>query len=84
MMWKVMMWKIVVLSMGLGVGASMANVVAAWDVLTGREYNLYSSTNLYDGFTLLQGGMLYPQNSYTDSAGTTKQSVFYKLEVVQP
>jgi hypothetical protein len=63
---------------------STTEAVIQWDTLTGREYNLYSTTNLYDGFTLLQGGMLYPQNSYTNASVMTNQSFFFKLEAVQP
>ena len=63
---------------------SAASPVIQWDVLTGRQYNLYSTTNLLDGFTLLQGGMSYPQNNYADEAAITNKSIFYKLEAVQP
>jgi hypothetical protein len=64
--------------------ADFSNFALYWDALTGREYNLYITTNLCSGFELLNGGMSYPQNSYTNEAAMTNRVVFYKLEVVQP
>ena len=57
--------------------------VFQWDALTGREYNLYATTNLFSGFELVRGGMSYPQNSYTNETAMTNRSVFYKLEAVK-
>ena len=54
-----------------------------WDALTGREYNLYSTTNLCSPFRLMKSGMVYPQNSYFDSGISSNQAVFYMLEAVE-
>jgi len=51
-----------------------------WTALTGREYNLYISTNLAEGFTLLEGGMVYPQSSWMKELTITNSSAFFKLE----
>ena len=64
--------------------AASSNLVVRWNVLTDQEYNLYSTTNLLIPFGLLESGMVYPRNNYTDFGIMTNQSVFYKLEAVQP
>ncbi|MGZ0708748.1 hypothetical protein ACWPKO_10465 [Coraliomargarita sp. W4R53] len=58
--------------------------VFQWTALTGREYNLYISTNLVEGFTLLEGGMVYPQSSWMKELSIPNSSAFFKLEVVNP
>ncbi|WP_136077229.1 hypothetical protein [Pontiella desulfatans] len=57
-----------------------SEVLIQWDSLTGREYNLYSTTNLLEGFLLMKGGMSYPQGSFSDSSISTNKNRFYKLD----
>jgi hypothetical protein len=56
-------------------------VVVRWYSVTGKTYDVYRSSNIMNGFTLLQGGIAGdpPVNSYTDSvSGVT---AFYMVEV---
>ncbi|MEN8255676.1 MAG: LamG domain-containing protein, partial [Verrucomicrobiota bacterium] len=55
--------------------------VFQWDVAAGRLYNVYWSSNLLDGFTLLQGDIPWTENVYTDATHSAEQAGFYKLGV---
>ncbi len=64
-----------------GSSSAADGVVIRWDALTGREYSLYSTTNLCSPFRLEEDEMVYPQNCCTNFGIKTNSSVFYKLEV---
>jgi hypothetical protein len=52
-----------------------------WNPVQSRRYSIYSTTNLVDGFTLLQGDLLYPQNEYIDTGNNGDPARFYRLKV---
>ncbi|MBN2161533.1 MAG: SUMF1/EgtB/PvdO family nonheme iron enzyme [Pontiellaceae bacterium] len=52
-----------------------------WPSVTGRYYSVWWSTNLLDGFELLQAGLTYPEGSYTDSVHDAANQVFYRVKV---
>ena len=52
-----------------------------WDSVPGRTYSVYRSTNLASGFELLEGGMNYPRNSFTNAVDDTENSGFYRIRV---
>ena len=58
--------------------------VIQWNALTGREYQILSTTNLLFPFVPLKSYMVYPQCSYTDDRVVTNATIFYKVQVVSP
>ena len=52
-----------------------------WTPIQSRRYSIYSTTNLVEGFSLLQGDMLYPQNEFIDTENGGDPSRFYRLKV---
>lgn len=52
--------------------------VLEWTAVSGRVYNVYSSTNLADGFLPLK--MDWPSGVYTDSTANGKSFSFYKIK----
>jgi hypothetical protein len=48
-----------------------------WDVLPGRLYSVSWSPDLNNNFTVLQSGIEYPVNSYTDTAHSGDARGFY-------
>ncbi len=56
--------------------------VIEWDSIEGREYSIWSRGNLtLGGFTLLDSGIPYPINAYTDTVDQVQGLRFYKLDV---
>ena len=55
---------------------SGTNVILNWAILANHTYSIYYSTNLPDGFVLLQGN--YGGASYTDSLSTLRQK-YWKI-----
>ncbi|RKX38874.1 MAG: hypothetical protein DRP64_15035, partial [Verrucomicrobia bacterium] len=53
----------------------------AWDPVESRWYSVYWTPNLTNGFTLLQGGLEYPQAEFIDSVHSVSNAGFYRLEV---
>ncbi len=66
--------------------ASAAGMVLSWPSTTGRTYRLYYSSNLIEGFELLQGAVpATPMlNVFTDTVHDADQSVIYRLEINKP
>jgi hypothetical protein len=54
--------------------------VLEWIPLEGRLYDVQWSSNLFSGFQLLEGGLPYPQGTYTDATHNAAEK-FYKLDV---
>ncbi len=55
-------------------------LVIEWSAITGRRYSISKSENLiYDTLKPYKDGLLFPQNSYTDTVG--KVEGFYKVHV---
>jgi hypothetical protein len=50
-----------------------------WTAASGRIYSVYWTSNLLDGFTLLQSNLT--SGAYTDSAHSAESQGFYRLEV---
>ena len=57
--------------------------VLVWNATGGHEYDIYWSTNLLGGFDLLQKGIYYPQNSYTDNIHAAVDTGFYQISTQQ-
>ncbi len=55
-----------------------------WNSVTGRVYDVYWTTNLEDGFTLLQDNIQWPANSYTDEVYNAESCGFYMIDVNLP
>ncbi len=60
--------------------------VLRWSSVTGRLYAVRSSTNLLNAnaFDLLQGGLTWPQASYTDTLHNLERMIFYRIDVSLP
>lgn len=52
-----------------------------WDPVESRWYSVYWTPSLTNGFTLLQGGLEYPQTQFIDSVHSASNSGFYRLKV---
>lgn len=60
----------------------MDDLVVEWSSVSGRVYNISWTTNLLDGFQLLNPVELeYPINSYTDTVHSVESKSFYKIDV---
>lgn len=58
------------------------NYVITWNAVEGREYSIWTSGNLiYQEFELLESGMDYPANAYTNAFNQAQQELFYKIGV---
>ncbi len=55
-----------------------------WNSVTGRVYDVYWTTNLEDGFTLLQDNIQWPANSYTAEVYNAESCGFYMIDVNLP
>jgi len=58
-----------------------SRMVIYWDSIAGRIYSIYWTPSLAEPFQLLESGIFYPQNSYTDQVQRVEQSGFYKVGV---
>ncbi|WOO42001.1 chondroitinase family polysaccharide lyase [Rubellicoccus peritrichatus] len=52
-----------------------------WDALEGRVCDIYSSTNLMEGFSLIESNLAYPLNSYTWMIPSDAAHGFLQLEI---
>ncbi|MDF7824619.1 chondroitinase family polysaccharide lyase [Pontiellaceae bacterium B12227] len=70
---------------GSYLAASSENVrsgfVVSWNAVSNREYGVWHSGSLTNGFSSLTNGIAYPQNSYTDIVHSTESHGFYKVDV---
>ncbi len=58
--------------------------ILQWNSVAGRVYNVYWTTNLEDGFTLIKGNIQWPANSYTDEVYNAGNCGFYMIDVDLP
>ncbi|VGO12446.1 hypothetical protein PDESU_00999 [Pontiella desulfatans] len=54
--------------------------ILEWHSLEDRYYDIWRSTNLFDGFETWETNLEYPQNTYTDTTHSASNS-FYMLDV---
>jgi len=52
-----------------------------WDPVESRWYSVYWTPSLTNGFSLLQGGLEYPQTQFIDSVHSASNAGFYRLKV---
>jgi len=52
-----------------------------WNGVSGRVYSVYWSTNLPDGFQLLQDNVYWTSNNFVDTQHQSEEDVYYKLHV---
>ncbi len=62
-------------------GPVPSGYVLSWPAVAGRVYGVFWSTNLITGFDPLVTGLLFPQNSYTDTIHSAEGSGMYKVNV---
>ncbi len=55
-----------------------------WPFASNRVYDVYGSTNLMDGFALLEEGIAPPQSSYTNTLSEDGRQEFFKIKVRRP
>jgi len=55
--------------------------IIEWNPVAGRTYSTYWSTNLTQGFELLETGMDYPRHSSTNAVYAVEGKCFYRLKV---
>ena len=55
--------------------------VFEWQPSTGRFYSVLWSPNLYTNFTLLESGLEFPQNTFTDTLHGAENAGFYNIDV---
>jgi hypothetical protein len=58
----------------------LSNLVS-WNGISGRVYSVYCSTNLLDGFQLLQDNVHWSSNSFIDSGHPGEDCMYYQLHV---
>ncbi|VGO14174.1 Chondroitin sulfate ABC endolyase [Pontiella desulfatans] len=55
--------------------------VVEWSAVSNREYGVWHSVSLTNAFTNLAAGILFPQNSYTDTLHAGESEGFYQVDV---
>lgn len=55
--------------------------IVSWNAVSNREYAVRYTGTLTNGFYSLVDGILYPQNSYTDTAHQAESAGFYQVDV---
>jgi hypothetical protein len=55
--------------------------VILWNAVSNREYGIWHCGSLTNTFTNLTSGILFPQNSYTDTTHNAEASGFYRMDV---
>lgn len=60
---------------------AVSPVAFRWNAVSGRVYSVYWTTNLLSGFELLETGIVWPQNSWTDQVNGVQGSGFYRIKV---
>ncbi|VGO12931.1 hypothetical protein PDESU_01485 [Pontiella desulfatans] len=58
--------------------------VISWDAANDRIYDVLWAPGLNQGFLLLESGIAFPQNSYTDTVHSAGSSCFYRVVVRMP
>ncbi len=68
------------------VGGSVSDtaVELVWPAASNRIYDVYGSTNLMDGFALLEEGIAPPRSSYTNTLSEDGRQEFFKIKVRRP
>ena len=63
-------------------GGELGNgeVVLDWNSVSGREYDVYWSTNLLGAFVPLQTNIAWPQSAYTNQIPDVAEQGFYKIK----
>ncbi|VGO19160.1 hypothetical protein [Pontiella sulfatireligans] len=59
-------------------------IIINWDAAEGRVYDILRCDQLGQTFLLLESGIHYPQNSYTDTLHRASSSGFYRVVVRKP
>jgi hypothetical protein len=55
--------------------------VIEWTSVEDRSYSVGWAKTLTNGYQVLQNGIEYPQNSYTDTLHNAESTGFYQIEV---
>jgi len=63
---------------------SQDGFVVSWHSVPGRVYDVFRTLGLDQGFQLLEAGLNYPVNSYTDTVHSASSNGFYKISVRLP
>ena len=58
-----------------------AGIIVQWPSVTGRVYSVLWSAAPAGSYKVLQSGIDYPQNSYTDTVHSAEDSGFYRIDV---
>lgn len=58
-----------------------SEIIFQWDAALDRIYSVYWSSNLVDGFVLLDDDIPWTDNVFTDAMYVAEQAGFYKIEV---
>ena len=58
--------------------------ILSWASVSGRVYSIDWSTNLMQGFTLLEENIPWPQSGYTDQIHQAETEGFYRMDVSLP
>ena len=64
-------------------GNPTQHIIINWEAVTGRVYNVMWAPTLATPFEVLEAGIQYPQNSYTDTVHTVESSGFYRVVVMR-
>ena len=62
-------------------GMDAAGFVISWNAVSNREYGILYCGSLTNGFSNLASGILFPQNSYTDTLHAAESAGFYQVDV---
>ena len=60
------------------------NISMTWTAQQIRVYDIYWTTNLLTGFSLIHSNITYPQNTYTDLTHSAENTGFYRIEARIP
>ena len=67
---------------GVGGGVDASQVILYWDTIPGYLYDIHWTTNLLDGFTIIQSDLPHSVTEYIDDAD--EDSGFYKVKTHYP
>ena len=60
-----------------------AGFIISWNAVSNREYGVRHSGSLTNSFIRLADGILFPQNTYTDTLNAAESVRFYKVDVTR-
>ena len=60
---------------------SAVETILGWSSAAGRIYSISWTSNLVNGFSLIQDNLAFPINSYTDTTERAESSNFYQIKV---